>query len=131
MKVKSVYPTIPTSDITRSRQFYEGKLGWRARGEAPDGSVVLECGEGTICCLYSSEFAGTAKHTVVALSVEDFDNSMAQLRSKGVTFEDYDLPGLKTVKGVAKMDGERCAWFTDPEGNILGILTYVEQLAHV
>ncbi|MGH2654353.1 MAG: VOC family protein [Actinomycetota bacterium] len=46
---------------------------------------------------------------------------MAELRAKGVTFEEYDMPGLKTVNGIAELGGEKGAWFKDPEGNILSV----------
>jgi catechol 2,3-dioxygenase-like lactoylglutathione lyase family enzyme len=131
MRTKGVYPTIPTKDLERSRQFYEGKLGWRVAFTAPDGSLILDCGDGSACCLYESQFAGTAEHTVLAISVDDFDTATEQLRTKGIVFEDYDLPGLKTTDGVAEMEGEQGSWFKDPDGNIIGITSYVREVAHV
>ncbi|MCW2974416.1 MAG: Glyoxalase/bleomycin resistance protein/dioxygenase [Thermoleophilia bacterium] len=130
MKTTGVYPTIPTGDLERSRQFYEGKLGWRVLETAPDGSLILECGDGSTCCLYQSQFAGTADHTLLGISVEDFDTAVEQLRTKGIVFEEYDLPGLKTQDGVAEMEGEKGSWFKDPEGNIIGLTSYVRVPAH-
>jgi catechol 2,3-dioxygenase-like lactoylglutathione lyase family enzyme len=54
--------------------------------------------------------------------VRDVEATVADLRAKGVTFEDYDLPGLKTVNGIAELGGIRGAWFEDPEGNILSVV---------
>jgi len=54
--------------------------------------------------------------------VRDVEATVAQLRGKGVTFEDYDLPGVKTVNGIADLDGTKGAWFKDPEGNILSVV---------
>ena len=71
--------------------------------------------------VYQTSFAGTAKNTVFGLETADLDGDMAALRAKGVEFMDYDFPGLKTVDGVAEMDGERSSWFTDSEGNIFGL----------
>ena len=68
------------------------------------------------------EYAGTAQHTLGAFMVQDIDATVAELRGKGVTFEDYDLPGLKTVNGIAELGGIRGAWFKDPEGNILSVV---------
>jgi hypothetical protein len=53
--------------------------------------------------------------------VKDVEAAVADLRAKGVTFEEYDMPGLKTVDGIAGLGEERVAWFKDPEGNILSL----------
>ena len=72
--------------------------------------------------LYPTEFAGTAQHTLGAFMVADVEAAVAELRGKGVRFEEYDLPGLKTVNGIAELGGTRGAWFKDPEGNILSVV---------
>ena len=62
------------------------------------------------------------EHTAVAFNVESIESTMRDLRRRGVTFEDYDLPGIKTVDGVATGEsGDKGAWFKDPDGNILGV----------
>lgn len=66
-------------------------------------------------------FAGTNQATAIGLVTEHFDRDAADLRAKGVTFEEYDLPGLKTENGVVDMDGAKGAWFTDSEGNIVSL----------
>jgi catechol 2,3-dioxygenase-like lactoylglutathione lyase family enzyme len=53
---------------------------------------------------------------------QDVEAAVADLRAKGVTFEEYDLPGVKTVNGIAELGGTRGAWFKDPEGNILSVV---------
>ena len=63
--------------------------------------------------------AGTA--TVAEWEVADLQAEMKDLRNRGVTFEEYDLPGLKTIDGVAEIGGFKGAWFKDSEGNILAI----------
>ena len=66
--------------------------------------------------------AGTAQNTVIGWEVDDIDKVVEDLRGRGVTFEEYDFPGLKTVNGIAELEGiERAAWFKDSEGNILSI----------
>jgi hypothetical protein len=72
--------------------------------------------------LYPTEFAGTAQHTLGAFMVGDVEAAVADLRGRGVRFEDYDLPGLKTVNGIAELGGIKGAWFKDPEGNILSVV---------
>ena len=71
--------------------------------------------------MYQSPGAGTSKANQAVWSVDDLDAEMTELRSKGVVFEDYDLPGLKTVNGVSTGGGMKSAWFKDSEGNILAI----------
>ena len=71
--------------------------------------------------VYVTSYAGTAKNTVFAIDTDDLARDMAVLRDKGVVFMDYDFPGLKTVDGVAELDGEKSAWFEDSEGNILAL----------
>ena len=115
-----ITPTIPATDIERAKKWYEEKLGLTPKEEGPEGSRYV-CGDGSTFLLYNSQFAGTAQHTVASWSLDDFDSVAEALRSKGVTFEDYDLPGLKTENGIADFEGVRAAWFKDSEGNILAI----------
>ncbi len=72
--------------------------------------------------LYESQFAGTAGHTLLSFDTKDLAADMKELRGKGVKFEDYDLPDLKTVDGVAEFGPVKNAWFKDSEGNILGLV---------
>jgi len=66
--------------------------------------------------------ANAAEHTLAFFVVDDFDRTFAGLRERGVVFEEYDMPELKTENGVAaRSDGKRTAWFKDPDRNILGL----------
>jgi len=113
-------PMIPISDRRRAIDFYAGTLGLRLYEET-GGDVLFEAGDGSLLGIYETDHAGTARHTLAGFFVEDIDAVVAGLRDRGVTFEEYDLPGLKTVDGVAQLEGERAAWFTDPDGNILAL----------
>ena len=115
-----VFASIPAADIERARAWYEEKLGLRPSQHMPDGSIY-QCGGGTAFLLYQTQFAGTGKHTIAGWNVDDLDKEMAELRARGVTFEDYDMPELKTVDGVAEYEGMRSAWFKDSEDNILNV----------
>lgn len=112
---------IAVSDLARARSFYEGVLG-----VTPDeiqeeaGSVMYTLG-GVPLLVYLSAYAGTAKNTVFAIETQNLDADMAEMREKGVVFQDYDFPGLTTKNGVAELPGERSAWFADSEGNILAL----------
>ena len=112
--------TIPAKDLDGTRRFYEDVLGAQVMTEDP-GGIIYRSGDSTFS-LYPTEYAGTARHTLGAFVVRDVEATVADLRAKGVTFEDYDLPGLKTVNGIAELGGIRGAWFKDPEGNILSVV---------
>ncbi|NUR27573.1 MAG: VOC family protein [Catenulispora sp.] len=114
-----VRPTIAASDLDRARRFYQDTLGLKIADERGEG-IVFESGETTLL-VYQSAFAGTSQATVAGWMVSDLEGTMADLRSRGVTFEEYDMPGLKTVDGVAENDAMRGAWFKDTEGNILAV----------
>jgi catechol 2,3-dioxygenase-like lactoylglutathione lyase family enzyme len=116
----SAVPTIAVSDIERARKFYGETLGLKVRDERADG-IRYETGGGTAVLVYPSQFAGTAQSTYMGFEVDDVEKTVGELRDRGVAFEDYDLPGLKTVDGIAEMDGAKGAWFKDPDGNILAI----------
>lgn len=111
--------TIPAKDIDSTRKFYEGVLGLEIVRETPAG-ITYRAGDSTLS-LYPTQFAGTAQHTLGGFVVGDVQAAVADLRARGVTFEEYDMPGLKTVDGIAELEGEKGAWFKDPEGNILSV----------
>lgn len=115
-----VVATIPAEDLERATRFYRDSLGLKVAMEM-EGGVGFECGDGTRLFVYVTAGAGGAAHTLAGWMVDDLDAEMADLRSRGVTFEDYDLPGITTVDGVADMGGVRGSWFKDSEGNILGV----------
>jgi catechol 2,3-dioxygenase-like lactoylglutathione lyase family enzyme len=117
-----VYATIATGDLARARAFYEGTLGFNADMEDPTGGVIYGSGGGTRFLLYPSEFAGSAQQTVATWFVDDVDAMVAELAGRGVTFEQYDLPGLKTdERGIAELGPFKGAWFKDPDGNIVNV----------
>ncbi|MFE2724860.1 VOC family protein [Kitasatospora sp. NPDC059327] len=108
---------IPAADLARAKRFYTDTLGLKLTDENPQ-EVSFECG-GTEFGIYETPSAGQAAHTLASFKVTDLDGEMATLRDRGVTFEEYDLPGLKTVNGVVEAEGMRAAWFKDSEGNII------------
>jgi catechol 2,3-dioxygenase-like lactoylglutathione lyase family enzyme len=119
---------LPAQDLDRARRFYADKLGLEPAEERP-GGLLYRCGSGRFG-LFASTGAPSGEHTQMGWVVEDIDAVVAELRGRGVVFEEYDLPGLKTVDGIAVVRGnypsqggvgERAAWFKDSEGNLLGI----------
>jgi catechol 2,3-dioxygenase-like lactoylglutathione lyase family enzyme len=114
-----VHAAIPASDLERAKRYYRDTLGLKLALDTPEG-VRFDCG-GTQLYLYPTPSAGQAAHTLASWRVDDLDAEMTDLRARGVTFEEYDLPGLKTVGGVAEWGRLRGCWFKDSEGNTLGV----------
>lgn len=114
---------IPVKDVDRARGFYEGVLGLKfAGGPRADGSLEYECGSGTGLFTYpTNENAGKSPATLAAWQVDDIEATAKALCDKGVPIEDYDLPELKTERGIATLPGAKALWFKDPDGNILNI----------
>jgi catechol 2,3-dioxygenase-like lactoylglutathione lyase family enzyme len=113
-------PTIAVSDIERAKKFYGETLGLKVNDERADG-VRYDAGGGSLVLVYPSQFAGTAKSTYMGFDVDDVEKAVRELRERGVVFEEYDMPGLKTVDGIAEIEGVKGAWFKDPDGNILSV----------
>ena len=111
---------LPVVNVDRARQFYEKKLGLSPKSTRPDGTVVYEV-QGSMLALYPRSEPTHADHTAVTFEVRDVEREVKDLEGRGVRFEDYDLPNLKTERHIARMGSETCAWFKDPEGNILCI----------
>jgi catechol 2,3-dioxygenase-like lactoylglutathione lyase family enzyme len=118
---------LPAQDLERARTWYRDKLGLEPVEERPGGIRYLL--GGTEFCLFQSGGGSDGSFTQMALTVPNIDATVADLRSRGVVFEEYDLPGLATVDGVATVEGnypskgsgERAAWFRDSEGNMIGV----------
>jgi catechol 2,3-dioxygenase-like lactoylglutathione lyase family enzyme len=117
---------LPAEDLARARQWYAEKLGLDPVEER-EGGLRYECG-GASFALFQSAGSSSRAHTQMAWEVADIDALVADLRARGVVFEEYDLPGLTTIDGIAhingnypsKGNGERAAWCHDSEGNVLG-----------
>ena len=120
-----LYAYIPAKDIARAREFYERKLEFRPTRETA-GGVMYEFGDRTACFLYPTPNAGTSKASQAFWQVDDLESEVAELKARGVRFEEYDMPGLKTKDGIATGRGNKAAWFKDSEGNILALVQTLE-----
>lgn len=114
-----IAPMLAVSDLGRAKKFYEEVLGFKATHE-DEGGVMYESG-GVTFGVYPSQFAGTNQATAAGFLVPDVGAAKKSLEEKGITFENYDLPDVKTEDGVATIGDEIGAWFKDPDGNILAI----------
>lgn len=120
-----MYAYIPAKDLARARRFYEDKLGFVPGDKQGDGGVVYRSASGTACFLYPTPNAGTSQASQAFWQVEDIEREVAELKSRGVELEDFDVPGEKSPSGVVTAGGARAAWFRDSEGNILAIIQSV------
>jgi predicted enzyme related to lactoylglutathione lyase len=116
-----MYSYIPAKDVARARKFYEQTLGFKPSREIA-GGVVYEFGDHTSCFMYPTPNAGTSQASQAFWQVGDLEREVAELRSKGVTFEEYDMPNMKTRNGIFSGGGSKAAWFKDTEGNIMALI---------
>ena len=114
---------IAVSDMDRAREFYEGALGLSGGEDSSDGGRTYRCGGGTSVHVYPSPGnAGRSEATLVGWEVDDLDAAVDELGSRGVAFEQYDQPPIRTDgRGIATFDDGRVAYFKDPDGNVLSI----------
>jgi catechol 2,3-dioxygenase-like lactoylglutathione lyase family enzyme len=128
LKRGRVATRLPAQDLNRARQFYAEKLGLEPDDERP-GGLLYRCASGEFT-LFESAGAASGTFTQMAWEVDDIEATVAALKERGVVFEEVDLPGLKTVDGIAEIagnypskgaTGERGAWFRDSEGNLHGV----------
>jgi catechol 2,3-dioxygenase-like lactoylglutathione lyase family enzyme len=115
-----VTTVLPVVDVGRARRFYEERLGLAAGQAKPDGSVVYHVGSSEILLSPHKE-PTKSEYTAASFEVDDIVREVKDLETRGVAFEDYDLPELKTYGHIAAFGSEKAAWFKDPEGNILCI----------
>jgi catechol 2,3-dioxygenase-like lactoylglutathione lyase family enzyme len=118
-----VVATVAATDMEAARAFYSNALGLPEFMATEEGlGYVLP--DGSALQVYRRDGHRPPENTSVTFIVDDFDAEVADLRRRGITFEEYDLPGIKTVDGIATgADGMKAAWFKDPAGNILALGT--------
>jgi catechol 2,3-dioxygenase-like lactoylglutathione lyase family enzyme len=119
---------LPAQDLERARRFYAEKLGLEPVDERP-GGLLYRCAGGEFA-LFASAGASPGTFTQMGWEVDDIEATVAELKGRGVVFEDVDVPGLRTIDGIADIEGnypskgavgERGGWFRDSEGNLLGV----------
>jgi catechol 2,3-dioxygenase-like lactoylglutathione lyase family enzyme len=114
----AVTTILPVIDAERARSFYENTLGLSYAGRSGDGKHLFAIASGTLALLQKPP-GSQAAHTALSFEVNDTADAVRELSQRGVEFEDYDFPGLKTVNKVCVLGSEKAAWFKDTEGNIL------------
>ena len=120
-------PVIPVTDVDRAVSFYTDKvgleLGERYDVPADNPMVRLRSGNGTVL-VYKSVGAGESRHTLAAFVVDDIESAVAEMRDRGVTFEEYEMGDIRTENGIARIGNTAGAWLKDPDGNIPGLGQY-------
>jgi catechol 2,3-dioxygenase-like lactoylglutathione lyase family enzyme len=115
-----IHTTIPAKDIERAKRFYSEKVGFPPPEETP-GGLMYRC-KNSWFLVFASQGASNGQFTQAGWATDQIENEVQELRARGVVFEEYDFPGLKTVNGIATTGPNRAAWFKDSEGNLLGIV---------
>lgn len=111
-----------STDLIRSQEFYEQKLGLKLSPETIKNHLLFECSDGTSLLVYGRPGTNKADHTQVRFWSSDVEAAVSELAARGVRFEEYDFEALKTVNHVATTAGiGKSAWFKDPDGNTLAL----------
>jgi predicted enzyme related to lactoylglutathione lyase len=122
MRNRRISAVLCSIDLVRSQAFYEQQVGLKLTPETIKNHLVLECGDGTTLLVYGRPAGNSADHTQVRFWTSDIEADVRELGARGVTFEEYDFPTLKTVDHIATTAGiGRSAWFKDPDGNTLAL----------
>ncbi|WP_338145140.1 VOC family protein [Cryobacterium serini] len=104
------YSGIPARDLARARHFYTDVFGMEPVEERTEG-LLYRTPKGAAIMIYETDNAGSAANTAIGFDTDDIEAEVAVLRGLGVTFEDYDFPGLKTENGIATTNEDRAAWY--------------------
>ncbi len=115
-----IYPSLPATNLERARRFYAEKVGLTPESELP-GGLWYRCGKDTRFAVFTSQGEASGTHTQAMWLVEDVESEVAALKARGVVFEEYDLPSLKTINSIATAGPIKGAWFKDSEGNLLSL----------
>jgi catechol 2,3-dioxygenase-like lactoylglutathione lyase family enzyme len=127
LKNGRVAARLPVRDLKRARAFYSEKLGLEPAEERP-GGLLYRCGDSEFA-LFESAGTASGTHTQMGWTVDDIEATVADLRRRGLGFEQVDMPGITVTDGIAEIPGnypskgrgERAVWFRDLDGNVMGV----------
>jgi len=116
----TIHTALPATDLQRARRFYAEKLGLTPESEGQDG-LFFRCGGGSRFLVFPSGGAASGTHTQMTWNTPKIEAAVVELKARGVVFEEYDNPEVKTIDGVATLGQSKGAWFKDSEGNLLAL----------
>jgi catechol 2,3-dioxygenase-like lactoylglutathione lyase family enzyme len=119
LATRAVTVMLPVDDVDRAKKFYVESLGLGYTGTNEEGSAVFELAGATTLMLLPRPGGKRSEATAISWEADDVEAAVKELEGNGVAFEDYDFPGLKTIDHIATREGEKAAWFKDPDGNVL------------
>jgi catechol 2,3-dioxygenase-like lactoylglutathione lyase family enzyme len=122
LKHHKAHAALPVADLAKARAFYLETLGFDDIETENEGAVMINAADGTRFILFATPNPQRGGHTQLGFSVDDIEADVADLKSRGVVFEEYDMPGFKTVGSIADTPPIRAAWFIDPDGNTIGLV---------
>jgi catechol 2,3-dioxygenase-like lactoylglutathione lyase family enzyme len=122
LKNVKAHATVPVADLARAKAFYIGVLGFDDLETDTDSGAMVNAGGGTRFALFVTPNTQRGGHTQLGFAVDDIEAEVADLKARGVVFEEYDMPGFTTVNSIVDSPPNRAAWFLDPDGNIVGLL---------
>jgi catechol 2,3-dioxygenase-like lactoylglutathione lyase family enzyme len=120
---RPIHTPLPATDLERAKRFYADKLGLTPETELPDArdGLFYRCGGNTRFLVFPSANPSSGDHSQMTWLTHDIEADVAALKARGVVFEEYDMPGLKTINSVATIGQSKGAWFKDSEGNLLAL----------
>lgn len=118
----AVHTALPAADLERAKTFFREKLGLMPSSET-EATALYQVRDGQLA-LFATSGKASGDHTQIGWTVEDIEATVAELRDRGVTFDEYDSPGFKTVNGIVSFGATRFAWFRDSEGNVHNLAQY-------
>lgn len=118
----AVHTALPAVDLDRAKTFFKDKLGLTPTSES-ESTALYQVRDGQLA-LFATSGKPSGDHTQIGWTVEDIEATVAELRDRGVTFDEYDSPGFKTVDGIVSYGSTHFAWFRDSEGNVHNLAQY-------
>ena len=122
LNTQTAFSSFSVNDIQKAREFYGKTLGL-AVSPGPEGTLVVPLSGDTKALMYPKPNHQPATFTVLNFPVDNVERAVKELSERGVKFEVYNEPNLKTdAHGISRGNGPTIAWFKDPAGNILSVL---------
>ncbi len=121
---RRAHTTLPVKDLDEAIRFWGGTLGFPVVQQNPM-AVLYRAGDGTVFAVTKSSGEANGSHTQMGFTSPDIVADVADLKARGVVFEEYDMPGFRTEGSVARTPAGRAAWFKDPAGNLIGLVEFM------